>query len=213
MKKLVLSALCALSLGCAAKDARYPTVEMRYYESNDGKDSNRSVEHESLNASLIRGANLQYKKATELLKAAETPEGGSPQQLMRAGRTLSQGEGTVLLATVRGGTSGGSSTQLAVFQVALSCEQTNFDSPGDLKNCSGYAMRVPKTWPAEVYDVQNATVSIIPEGGTARGRLHAKSAPGSFGVELDGEFSASLVEYAGGTPSAQPDTQNAQNTQ
>ncbi|MFL5320184.1 MAG: hypothetical protein ACJ790_11055 [Myxococcaceae bacterium] len=190
--------LGALLLGYAAKDARYPTVDVRYYETSEGKAHERSSEQQSLNAALIRGSALQYKKATELLKAAETPEGGNPQQLMRAGRTLSNGDGVVLLATVRGESSGGSATKLAVFQVALNCDAAAFDGPGDLKNCNGYAMRVPKTWPAEVYDLQNVTVSIIPEGGTARGRMHGKSVDGNFGVELDGEFSASLVEYAGG---------------
>lgn len=194
MRALLIPAL--LLLGCAAKDARYPTVELRYFESENGKSEDRSVEKESLNAALIRGTTLQYKKATDLLKAAETPEGGSTQKLMRAGRTLQGGDGVVLLATVRGAGSGGSAQNVAVFQVALACGPQSFDGPGDLHGCNGYAMRVTRTWPAEVYDLQNATVSVLPEGGTARGRLHVKSAEGHFGVELDGEFSASLLEYA-----------------
>ena len=209
MKRLAMAVgLCGgLLLGCSgAKDARYPTMEIRYFELSEGQSKERSKNQEQLNATLIHGAQLQHKKAVDLLRAAETPEGGSPARLMKAGRTLVAGDGVVLLGTVRHEASGGSATAKSVLSVALSCSAASFDEPGDLKDCNGYLMRVPKTWPAEVYDITGATVSIRPEGGVARGRIHGKSNPGTFSVELDGEFAASLAEYTV-APSSAPVTQ------
>src|SRR5215211_9024776 len=101
-----------------------------------------------------------------------------PQKLMRAGRTLATGDGVVLLGTVRMQESfGGATAALALYSVALACGPTNLDLPGDLKGCKGYLMRVTRQWPAEVYALEEATVSLIPEGGTARGRMRAQSVP------------------------------------
>lgn len=198
MKRLSLMVVLSLCAGCTgAKEARLPTLEVRYLQLSEGKSEERSKDREHLNATLIQGAQLQHKKAVDLLRAAETTEGGSPQKLMRAGRTLTSGEGVVLLGTVRREASGGSATTVSVFQLAVQCAAASVDEPGALKDCNGYVMRVPKTWPAEVYDLTNATVSILPEGGSARGRLNAKSVPSNFSIELDGEFTASLVEYSG----------------
>jgi hypothetical protein len=66
-------------------------------------------------------------------------------------------------------------------------------------------LRVTRTWPAEVYALPEATVSLIAEGGTAHGRIRAKSEPGAFTSELEGEFAASIVELSpGGAVSSDP---------
>ena len=65
-------------------------------------------------------------------------------------------------------------------------------------------LRVLRTWPAEVYELQDATVSLISEGGTAHGRLRAASGPGAFKAELEGEFAASIVELSTGGLASNP---------
>jgi hypothetical protein len=108
------------------------------------------------------------------------------------------GEGVVLLGTVRN-TSGGGSANLAIYSLALACEKANLDQPGDVRGCKGYVLRVTRTWPAEVYALTEATVSLITEGGTAHGRIRAKSEPGAFKAEVEGEFAASIVELSPGS--------------
>ncbi|HYI02586.1 hypothetical protein [Hyalangium sp.] len=193
------AALAALFVsGCAARSSQLPGLEMRFYESPaDGVAKKRIHEEFTLNATLLGDASLRYLRPSELLKAAETGSGqGDPQKLMRAARTLVPGEGVVLLGTVRSAASGGGSANLAIYSLALACEKTNLDQPGDLRGCKGYVLRVTRTWPAEVYAIQEATVSLIAEGGTAHGRIRAKSEPGAFKAELEGEFAASIVELS-----------------
>lgn len=193
-----LVVLCAASalVGCSARSSQLPAVEMRFYETPpEAAPKERVKEKFTLNAALIGDATLRYMQPSELLKAAESDVGGDPVKLMRAGRTLAPGDGVVLLGTVRSQEkSGGSASTVLVYIVALACEPAELDAPGDLRGCKGYVMRVPRTWPGEVYAIEDATVSVIPEGGTATGRLRAKSVPGGFKAELEGEFSASLVE-------------------
>jgi|GEM_PF-3430521 hypothetical protein len=182
--------------GCAARSSGLPGLEMRFYESpKDGAPKQRIKEEFTLNATLMGDASLRYLKPAELLKAAETASGkGDPQKLMKAARTLVPGEGVVLLGTVRNTASGGGSTNLAIYSLALACDKTDLDRPGDLRGCKGYVLRVLRTWPAEVYELKDATVSFISEGGTAHGRIRAASEPGAFKAELEGEFAASIVE-------------------
>jgi hypothetical protein len=193
--------------GCAARSSQLPGLEMRFYESPaEGVVKKRIHEEFTLNATLLGAASLRYLKPTELLKAAETGSGqGDPQKLMRAARTLVPGEGVVLLGTVRNEAAGGGSANLAIYSIALACEKTDLDRPGDLRGCKGYVLRVTRTWPAEVYALPEATVSLITEGGTAHGRIRAKSEPGAFKAELEGEFAASIVELSpGGALASEP---------
>jgi hypothetical protein len=193
--------LAALVLsGCAARSSQLPSVEMRFLEAPEkGVLKERMQEEFVLNTALIGDATLRYTRPSELLKAAESGTGqGDPQKLMRAARTLAPGEGVVLLGTVRSEASGGGSAKLAVYSLALSCGKTDLDRPGDLRGCKGYVLRVTRTWPAEVYALEDVTVSLIPEGGTAKGRIRARSEPGAFEARLEGEFSASIVELAEG---------------
>jgi hypothetical protein len=200
--RLAWSAALAAVLvsGCAARSSRLPGLEMRFYETPaEGAAKKRFHEEFTLNATLVGEASLRYLKPSELLRAAETGAGqGDPQRLMRAARTLVPGEGVVLLGTVRSTATGGGSAKLAIYSLALACEKTNLDEPGDLRGCKGYVLRVTRTWPAEVYALQDATVSLISEGGTALGRLRARSEPGAFKAELEGEFAASIVELGAG---------------
>ena len=192
-------ALAALALtGCGLRTAGYPAVDMRFYETPPEAPPKERFHHRfPLNVAVIGDAALQYKRPAELLKAAEGETGGDPQKLMRAGRTLAAGDGVVLLGTVRAQeSSDGATAALALYSVALGCERTSLDAPGDLKGCRGYLMRVTRQWPAEVYALEDATVSLIPEGGTARGRMRAKSAPGEFKADVEGEFTASVVQWA-----------------
>jgi hypothetical protein len=192
-------ALAALAVsGCAWRSAGVPAVDMRFYETPPEAPPKQRLHHRfPMNVALIGDAALQYQRPAELLKAAETDTGGDPQKLMRAGRTLAPGDGVVLLGTVRAQeSSGGATAALALYSVALGCERTNLDAPGDLKGCKGYLMRVTRQWPAEVYALEEATVSVIPEGGTARGRMRARSAPGGFKADIEGEFTASVVQLA-----------------
>ncbi|RJS15972.1 hypothetical protein DRW03_31910 [Corallococcus sp. H22C18031201] len=195
-----MAALAAMGLsGCVAGGAR-PAVQMRFFESPAGGATHERV-HEAgiLNATLMGAANLRYLRPAELLKAAETGAGqGDPQKLVRAARTLVPGEGVVLLGTVRGEATGGSTATRAIYSLALACARTDLDSPGDLRDCQGYVLRVTRTWPAEVYALQGATVSLISEGGTAHGRIRAHSEPGAFKAELEGEFAASVLELGAG---------------
>ncbi|WP_163992413.1 hypothetical protein [Pyxidicoccus caerfyrddinensis] len=195
-----MAALAALTLSaCAARSSRLPSVEMRFLESPEkGVLRERLQEEFVLNTALIGDATLRYLRPSELLKAAESGTGqGDPQKLMRAARTLAPGEGVVLLGTVRSEAAGGGSAKLAVYSLALACGKTDLDRPGDLRGCKGYVLRVTRAWPAEVYALQDVTVSLIPEGGTAKGRIRARSEPGAFEAWLEGEFSASVVELAG----------------
>lgn len=195
------AALAALTLSaCAARSSRLPSVEMRFLESPEkGVLRERGQEEFVLNTALIGDATLRYLRPSELLKAAEsgTAGQGDPQKLMRAARTLAPGEGVVLLGTVRREASGGGSAKLAVYSLALACGKTDLDKPGDLRGCKGYVLKVTRAWPAEVYALEDITVSLIPEGGTAKGRIRARSEPGAFEARLEGEFTASLVELTG----------------
>ncbi len=196
-----IAALAAVfATGCAARSSGLPGLDMRFYETpSEGKARQRHHEEGLLNATVIGEAGLRYLKPSELLKAAETEAGqGDPQKLMRAARTLVPGEGVVLLGTVRSTSASGRSANLAIYSIALSCAKTDLDRPGDLRDCKGYVLRVTRTWPAEVYAIQEATVSLISEGGTAIGRIRAKSEPGAFKAELEGEFAASIVELGSG---------------
>jgi len=193
------AALAALAVaGCGARAASFPTMEMRFYETPPEAAPKQRLHHKFfMNVALIGDAALQYTRPAELLKAAEGDSGGDPQKLMRAGRTLATGDGVVLLGTVRMQESfGGATAALALYSVALACGPTNLDLPGDLKGCKGYLMRVTRQWPAEVYALEEATVSLIPEGGTARGRMRAQSAPGGFKADVEGEFTASVFQLA-----------------
>ncbi|WP_224371167.1 hypothetical protein [Hyalangium versicolor] len=193
------AAVAAVCLsGCAARTL--PTVELRFYETPaESKPKERIREDVIMNATLIGDAGLRYMKPTELLKAAETGSNrGDPQKLMRAARSLVPGNGVVLLGTVRSASSGGGNANLAIYSLALACERTDLDQSGDLRGCKGYVLRATRTWPAEVYALQEATVSLISEGGTAHGRLRAKSEPGAFKAEVEGEFAASIVELGSG---------------
>jgi hypothetical protein len=195
------AALAAVAVsGCAAQNSQLPAMEMRFYESPaEAAPKERFHEKFILNATLMGSAGLRYLKPAELLKAAETGSNrGDPQKLMRAARTLVPGEGVVLLGTVRNEATGGGAANLAIYSLALACEKTDLDQPGDLHGCKGYVLRVTRTWPAEVYALQDATVSLISESGTAHGRLRAKSEPGAFKAELEGEFAASIVELGSG---------------
>lgn len=177
-----------------------PAVNMRFYETPpQAAPVERINEKFTLNATLIGHARLRHQKPAELLNAAETASGGDPQLLMRAGRTLKPAPGVVLFATVRSAeVASGSAAGLALYEVALGCDPADVDQPGDLKNCAGYLMRVTRTWPAEVYEIDPAsvTLSIIPEGGTTRGRLRASTVPGGFKADVEGEFTATIVDLA-----------------
>ncbi len=201
--------LAAALTGCAARSARLPAVEVTLTETPKASaPRERLKEKLSFNVTLIGKAALRYQKPSELLAQAETATGGDPQALMRAARTLQpSGEGLVLLGTVRTqAKSGGSQTSVIVYQLALGCAKDGLSGPGDLEDCRGYLLRVPRAWPAEVYELEGVTVSLIPEGGTATGRLRARSAPGGFKAELEGEFAASLVHFdGGGTVAAAPE--------
>lgn len=194
--------------GCAAQSSRLPALDMRFYETPaEAAPKERYHEQVILNATLMGSAGLRYLKPSELLKEAETGSNrGDPQKLMRAARTLVPGEGVVLLGTVRSEATGGGNANLAIYSLALACEKADLDQPGDLHGCKGYVLRVTRTWPAEVYALQEATVSLISESGTAHGRIRAKSEPGAFKAELEGEFAASIVELnpGGAVSSASP---------
>jgi hypothetical protein len=193
--------------GCAAQNSRLPSLGMRFYETPaEAAPKERFQENVILNATLLGSAGLRYLKPAELLKEAETGSNrGDPQKLMRAARTLVPGEGVVLLGTVRSEATGGGTANLAIYSLALACDKADLDQPGDLRGCKGYVLRVTRTWPAEVYALQEATVSLISESGTAHGRIRAKSEPGAFKAELEGEFAASIVELsAGGAVTSAP---------
>jgi hypothetical protein len=103
-------------------------------------------------------------------------------------RLLAPGEGVVLLGTVRSEAQGGGGTKLAVYSLALACGKADLERPGGLRGCKGNMPRVMRTWPAEVYALQDVTVSRIPEGGTAKGRIRARSEPVALQAELEGEL-------------------------
>jgi hypothetical protein len=193
-----LTLVAVAAAGCGLRSSGFPAVDMRFYETSPEAPPKERFRHRfPMNVSVIGDAALQYQRPAELLKAAESEGGGDPQKLMRAGRTLAPGDGVVLLGTVRAQeSSDGATAALALYSVALGCERTSLDAPGDLKGCRGYLMRVTRQWPGEVYALEDATVSLIPEGGTARGRMRAKSAPGGFKAEVEGEFIASVVQLA-----------------
>lgn len=197
MNRAAMLMLVSVCVACtSARDSRQRTMDVRYLAQVEGKTEERSKTSDQLNATLILGAQLNHKKAVDLLRAAETPEGGSPSKLLRAGRTLQSGDGVVLLGTVRGEATGGSATTVIVFQIAVQCAAATVDVPGELKECNGYVMRVPRTWPAEVYDLTSVTISILPEGGVATGRINAKSSPSTFTIAIDGEFAATIAEFS-----------------
>lgn len=195
-RSLLLAACALFAVGCTARSAQLPAVEMRFIETPpEAAPTERIREKFTLNATLIGDAALRYLRPSDLLKEAEGTSGGEPLKLIRAGRTLIPGDGVVLLATVRAQeAAGGSAANVAQYTLALGCGQVDLDRPGDLKDCKGYVMRVTRTWPGEVYAIEDVTVSLIPDGGTAHGRIRARSVPGGFKAELEGEFVASIVE-------------------
>ncbi len=192
---------------CAAGSGSVPVVDMKFLETPENAPSRERASGKfPLTVALVRGARLTYARVGEILKAAETPAGGSPQLLLRASRSLAPGAGVVLLGTARSlesGSSSGSATDLAIYQLALQCDPSDVDAPGELRNCAGYFLRVGKVWPAEVYEVEKPTVTLIPEGGTARGRARVKSKPAGFAAELDGEFVATMLEIGAVAPTAE----------
>lgn len=181
---LPLGLLAVLSVGCVSQ--RQLMMDITFKQ---GAES-RAAYREPVSAVLVRGARLRYQKPADLLNAANE----NLQALMSAGRSTVPGDGVVVLATLRTEQTGGSSTTLVVVMIALECAAADLDKPGSLEGCKGYAMRVPKQWPGEVYGLSSATVSLIPEGGTAHGRLRAKSDDGAFVAEFEGELVASILE-------------------
>lgn len=197
----VWALLAAGTLGCATTP-KQSSVELRFAELQDNAlPRERTKETQTLSVALIGGAQLKFKTPAELLKAAEPPEGGggSPKLLMRAGRSFIPGTGLVFYGTARSTeatSTGGSVAQLVIYELALGCEPTDPEAPGDLKACTGYLLRVPNQWPGEVYEITEVTASIIPLGGTTSGRIRARSKQSGFAVELEGEFTASVLEFA-----------------
>lgn len=187
---LLLGLLAGSSLGCATQRPLLMDISFK-----QGADT-RATYREPVSAVVVRGARLRYQKPAELLNAANE----NLQQLMAAGRSTVPGDGIVVLATLRAEQTGGSSTTLVVVMIALECAGTSLDQPGSLEGCKGYAMRVPRQWPGEVYGIASSTVSLIPEGGTAHGRLRARSEDGPFVAEFEGELVASLLEITAAAP-------------
>ena len=187
--------LAALS-GCVAKGTKLPLVGMHFYQANGVTQDERIGGEFPFTVSLLSGVKLKFARASELLKVAEE----DPRRLMRAARSLEISNNVVLLGTVRSQElSNGSATGVAIYQLAFTCDANDLESPGDLKNCSGYVLRVTRTWPGEIYEVASPTISVIPEGGTAIGSLSAASDTSSkFTVKLSGEFVASLVQLGTG---------------
>ena len=183
MRPLLLLALVS-SVGCVSQRALLMDISFK-----QGAET-RATYREPVSAVVVRGARLRYQKPAELLNAANE----NLQQLMSAGRSTVVGDGNVVLATLRTEQTGGSSTTLVVVMIALECAATSLDKPGALEGCKGYALRVPRQWPGEVYGIASSTVSLIPEGGTAHGRLRAKSEDGPFVAEFEGELVASILE-------------------
>lgn len=181
---LLLGLLAVSSLGCVSQ--RQLLMDIHFVQGADTRASYR----EPVSAVMVRGARLRYQKPAELLNAANE----DLQALMSAGRSAVPGDGVVVLATLRTEQTGGSSTTLVVVMIALECAAADLDKPGSLEGCHGYAMRVPRQWPGEVYGIASATISLIPEGGTAHGRLRAKSEDSTFVVDIDGELVASILE-------------------
>jgi hypothetical protein len=181
--------------GCGAHVAHVPALEMRFLETPmNALATERASEKLTMNVSLITDTKLRYLQPAELLKAAETTSGMDSQRLLKAGRTVIPGEGVVLLGTVRAQNARSSTTNLAVYTLALACAPAKLEQPGDLQNCQGYLLRVLRTGPGEVYGIDKATVSVIPEGGTAQGRLRAQTIPGGFKAEIQGDFAASILD-------------------
>lgn len=181
---LLLGVLALSSLGCVSQ--RPLLMDIHFTQGADTRASYR----EPVSAVVVRGARLRHQKPAELLNAANE----NLQALMSAGRSVVPGDGVVVLSTLRTEQTGGSSTTLVVVMIALECTSADLDKPGSLKGCKGYAMRVPRQWPGEVYGIGSATVSLIPEGGTAHGRLRAKSDDGPFVADFEGELVASILE-------------------
>ena len=200
IKTLTVCLLLASVGACTARSSKIPAVNMRFYEASAGALNERVGGEFPLTVSLLSGVKLKFSKAAELLKVAQE----DPRRLMRAGRSLEISNNTVLLGTVRSQElSSGSAAGVAVYQIAFTCDASDLESPGDLKNCAGYVMRVTRTWPGEIYEVTNPTISVIPEGGTAIGNLNGASDTSSqYTVKLSGEFVASLAQLGTG---AQPE--------
>jgi hypothetical protein len=197
MIRLTLLAAMAVLSGCGAHASRQPAMEMRFFATPaESAPTERVSEKLSLNVTVISDSTLQHVDPVELLKLAETPRGTDAQKLLRAARTLVPGTGVVLLGTVRSNEDRPSAANRAIYTLALRCGAARLDSPGDLTGCQGYLLRIPREGQGtpEVYGIEKATVSLIPDGSTALGRLRAKSVPGGFKAEVDGDFSASIVE-------------------
>ena len=199
MRSLIGLSLCALlasSSGCVAKGTPLPVVAMNFYKLNAGAREERFAGEFPLTVSLLAGVKLKFSKASELLAVAEK----DPRRLMRAARSLEISNNVVLLGTVRSQElSSGSAAGVAIYQVAFTCDASDLESPGDLRNCSGYVLRVTRTWPGEIYEVAKATISVIPEGGTAVGSLTAASDTDAENtVRLSGGFVSSLAQLGTG---------------
>lgn len=187
---LLVGLLAVLSLGCVTGGQLM--MDIRFSQAAE----TRASYHEPVSAVVVRGARLRYQKPSELLNAASE----NLQLLMSAGRSVVPADGVVVMATVRAEQTRGSSTTLVVVMVALECAGASLDTPGSLAGCKGYALRVPRQWPGEVYGIASATVSLIPEGGTAHGRLRARSEDGPFVAEFEGELAANILEITASAP-------------
>ncbi len=196
MRSLPLAGALAAVLGAGCATQGQLMMDIRFLQSAEP----RATYRQPVSAVVVRGARLRYQKPAELLTAANE----NLQALMSAGRSVVPADGVVVLATVRADQTRGSATTLVVVALALECAAAPLDAPGSLVGCKGYAMRVPRQWPGEVYGIASATVSLIPEGGTARGRLNAKSDDGPFTAEFDGELAASIMELAAPAAPATP---------
>jgi len=198
----------ALAVGLAVALASCATekvvMDLRFGQTVDGAAQERAKYKEPVSAVVVRGARLRHAKPAEVLSAADPGTGGTPQLLMQAGRSVVPGSGVVVLATARTEESGGSVAGLVVVMLALECEDAALDKPGELRGCKGYAMRVPRQWPGEVYGLSSAVVSVMPEGGTVRGRMRGRSDDGAFTAEFDGELVGSVLELQAATPAAGP---------
>ena len=183
--------------GCVVTGAaKQPAVGMWFYEGAGSTQQERLAKEFPFSVAVITGAKLRFNTAADLLKAAQE----DPRKLMRASRTMDPSNNVVVLATYRAQEqSGGSITGVAVYQMAFSCDPHDLESPGDLTNCVGFVLRVTRTWPGEVYEMSRPVISLIPEGGTAIGKLSGDSQPTSqFRVKLVGDFVASLGQLGEG---------------
>ncbi len=193
--RLAGPALALALAGCTGPTAAGQLfVDMKFLDTPDQGDwRERASMRYPMDVAVIYGARLSYSRPPDVVRAAEIPKGGDPRLLLRASRALSPGTRLVFLATAQQPAPGGVA-DVPVYQLALECDPTPIDTPGDLKGCAGYFVRVTRQWPAEIYEVAKATVTLIPEGGIARGRMRVDSKADKQQVKLDGEFTATVAE-------------------